>query len=142
MTASSDLTISDVASELRTRRENVVGLMRSGALQGYDVTPPGAKRKSYRITRHRPSCGSNGISTSGVSPFFQNVDLRTKRTISRQRLFQRRHSRSSKRRQPPETVTSFASCGLVIAQISETTGVPATDRCAQCSPSGAMETQG
>ena len=47
----SDLTISDVANEIRTRREHVVNLIKSGALQGYDVTPPGAKRKSYRITR-------------------------------------------------------------------------------------------
>ena len=46
-----DLTISDAAKELRTRRDNVVSFMKSGALQGYDVTPPGAKRKSYRITR-------------------------------------------------------------------------------------------
>ena len=46
-----DLTISDVATELRTRREHVVGLLKSGALQGYDVTPPGAKRKAYRVTR-------------------------------------------------------------------------------------------
>lgn len=46
-----DLTISDVANEIRTRREHVVKLIKSGALQGYDVTPPGAKRKSYRIPR-------------------------------------------------------------------------------------------
>ena len=47
----SDFTISDVAEELRIRREHVIGLLKSGALQGYDVTPPGAKRKAYRITR-------------------------------------------------------------------------------------------
>jgi excisionase family DNA binding protein len=47
----SDLTISEVAEELRIRREHVVRLLESGALQGYDVTPPGAKRKSYRIPR-------------------------------------------------------------------------------------------
>jgi len=46
-----DLTISEAATELRTRRESVVGLLKSGALAGYDVTPPGAKRKSYRIPR-------------------------------------------------------------------------------------------
>lgn len=46
-----DLTISDVANEIRTRREHVVNLIKSGALRGYDVTPPGAKRKSYRIPR-------------------------------------------------------------------------------------------
>lgn len=42
-----DLTISDVAKEIRKRREDVVKLITSGALKGYDVTPPGAKRKSY-----------------------------------------------------------------------------------------------
>ena len=47
----SDFTISDAAEELRIRREHVLVLLKSGALQGYDVTPPGAKRKSYRITR-------------------------------------------------------------------------------------------
>ena len=47
----SDLTISEAAEELRIRREHVLALLKSGALQGYDVTPPGAKRKAYRITR-------------------------------------------------------------------------------------------
>ena len=47
----SDLTVSDAAEELRSRREHVLALLKSGALQGYDVTPPRAKRKSYRITR-------------------------------------------------------------------------------------------
>jgi len=47
----SDFTISDAAEELRIRREHVLALLKSGALQGYDVTPPGAKRKAYRITR-------------------------------------------------------------------------------------------
>ena len=46
-----DLTISETASELRIRREHVIGLLKSGALAGYDVTPPGAKRTAYRITR-------------------------------------------------------------------------------------------
>lgn len=46
-----DLTISDVAKEIRKRRGDVVELIKSGALQGYDATPPGAKRKSYRVTR-------------------------------------------------------------------------------------------
>ncbi len=46
-----DLTISDVAAELRIRREAVVSLLTNGILTGYDVTPPGARRKSYRITR-------------------------------------------------------------------------------------------
>lgn len=47
----SDFNVSEAAAELRIRRESVVALILSGALQGYDVTPPGAKRKSYRITR-------------------------------------------------------------------------------------------
>lgn len=51
MTMSPDLTVSDVARELRIRREHVVRLLRSGTLKGYDVTAPGARRKSYRITR-------------------------------------------------------------------------------------------
>jgi len=51
MSESADLTISDVARELRTRRESVAALLKSGALAGYDATPPGARRKSYRITR-------------------------------------------------------------------------------------------
>jgi hypothetical protein len=46
-----DLTISAVAAELRIRREHVVAMLKSGLLEGYDVTPPGARRKSYRITR-------------------------------------------------------------------------------------------
>ena len=46
-----DFTISDVASELRIRREATVALIKCGALAAYDCTPPGAKRKSYRITR-------------------------------------------------------------------------------------------
>ena len=46
-----DLTISAVAAELRIRREHVVAMLKSGLLEGYDVTPPGARRKCYRITR-------------------------------------------------------------------------------------------
>jgi hypothetical protein len=46
-----DFNVSEAAAELRIRREHVIGLLKSGALAGYDVTPPGAKRKSYRITR-------------------------------------------------------------------------------------------
>jgi len=48
---SQDLTISDVAAELRIRREAVVSQVKSGSLAAYDAAPPGAKRKSYRITR-------------------------------------------------------------------------------------------
>lgn len=51
MSTSADLTISDVKRELRIRAERVVWLITSGALKGYDVTAPGARRKSYRITR-------------------------------------------------------------------------------------------
>jgi len=46
-----DLTISDVAAELRIRREHAVAFVKSGALAGYDCSPPGSKRRSYRITR-------------------------------------------------------------------------------------------
>lgn len=46
-----DLTISDVAAELRCRRENVIRLVKTGALRGYDITPPDGRRKAYRITR-------------------------------------------------------------------------------------------
>jgi len=46
-----DLTISDVAAELRIRREHAVAFVKSGALAGYDCSPVGSKRKSYRITR-------------------------------------------------------------------------------------------
>jgi hypothetical protein len=51
MTLDQDLTITDVAAELRTRREHVVAHIKSGSLAAYDATPPKAKRKSYRITR-------------------------------------------------------------------------------------------
>ncbi len=46
-----DLTISAAAKELKKRREAVVALMKSGAIEGYDCTAPGDKRKSYRIPR-------------------------------------------------------------------------------------------
>jgi len=46
-----DLTVSETARELRIRREGVKALLKSGALQGYEVTPPGSRRKSYRIPR-------------------------------------------------------------------------------------------
>lgn len=51
MTKLPDLTISDVAKEIRKRREDVVKLIKSGALKGYDCSAPGARRKSYRIPR-------------------------------------------------------------------------------------------
>ena len=47
----SDMVVSAIASELGIRRESVVVLITSGALVAYDVTAPGAKRKSYRVTR-------------------------------------------------------------------------------------------
>jgi excisionase family DNA binding protein len=47
----SDLTVSQVAKELHIRRDAVVAFLRSGDLAGYDVTAPGARRKSYRIPR-------------------------------------------------------------------------------------------
>lgn len=46
-----DLTVANVAQELSIRREAVVKFMQLGLLKGYDVTLPGAKRKTYRITR-------------------------------------------------------------------------------------------
>jgi len=46
-----DLTVSQVAKELHIRREVVVTVLKAGDLHGYDVTAPGARRKSYRITR-------------------------------------------------------------------------------------------
>jgi len=69
-----DLTISDVASELRIRREHAVALVKSGALAGYDVTPPGAKRKSYRVTRQgldefKAGRSAKQIKTSGRRKF-------------------------------------------------------------------------
>lgn len=47
----SDLRVSHVATELGIRKEHVIALLKSGELKGYDVTPPGAKRKAYRIPR-------------------------------------------------------------------------------------------
>tara|TARA_R110000868_G_scaffold391868_1_gene662194 strand:+ start:3944 stop:4201 length:258 start_codon:yes stop_codon:yes gene_type:complete len=46
-----DMTLSEVARELRKRHEYVVTLIRTGVLRGYDASLPGAKRKSYRIPR-------------------------------------------------------------------------------------------
>ena len=64
----SDFTISDAAEELRIRREHVLVLLKSGALQGYDVTPPGAKRKSYRITRQALDAFKAGRSAQQTKP--------------------------------------------------------------------------
>jgi len=64
----SDLTISDVAKELKKRRESVVALIRSGALQGYDTTAPGDKRKSYRVTRQALDAFKAGRSAQQAKP--------------------------------------------------------------------------
>ena len=46
-----DLTVARVAKELHIRRESVVAFLKSGQLEGYDVSLPGALRPSYRIPR-------------------------------------------------------------------------------------------
>lgn len=63
-----DLTISEVAKELKRRREAVVILLKSGALQGYDVTAPGDKRKSYRVTREALDAFKAGRSAEQTKP--------------------------------------------------------------------------
>lgn len=45
-----DLSVSQVAARLQIRRESVKRLIESGWLEGYDASPPGAKRKAYRVT--------------------------------------------------------------------------------------------
>jgi excisionase family DNA binding protein len=64
----SDFTISEVAEELRIRREHVLAFLKSGQLQGYDVTAPGAKRKSYRITREALDAFKAGRSAQQSKP--------------------------------------------------------------------------
>ena len=73
MTASADLTVSDVARELRIRRENVVHLLTSGMLAGYDVTPPGARRRSYRITRQSLDDFKSGRTAAQANPTKRRV---------------------------------------------------------------------
>ena len=68
-----DLTISDVAKELKKRRESVVVLLKSGAIKGYDVTLPGAKRKSYRITREALDAFKAGRSAQQSKPARRNA---------------------------------------------------------------------
>jgi len=51
MSTPQDLTVSDVASEIRTRSESVVALIKSGALVAYDASIPGSKHKTLRVTR-------------------------------------------------------------------------------------------
>jgi len=68
MSTSADLTISDVAAELRIRREHVLALLKSGAMQGYDVTAPGARRKSYRITRQALEAFKAGRTAQQAKP--------------------------------------------------------------------------
>ncbi len=48
---SGDLSVSQVAREMHIRRDVVIKFLKSGELTGYDVTAPGARKKSYRITR-------------------------------------------------------------------------------------------
>jgi hypothetical protein len=64
----SDLTISDVAKELKKRRESIIVLLKSGALQGYDTTAPGDKRKSYRVTREALDAFKAGRSAQQAKP--------------------------------------------------------------------------
>ena len=68
MKRQADLTVSDVAAELKIRREGVVALLKSGALQGYDVTAPGARRKSFRITRAALDAFKSGRSAAQQTP--------------------------------------------------------------------------
>ena len=68
MSKSPDLSVSGVASEIKTRRENVKTLILSGALVAYDVTPPGAKRKSYRVTRESLDNFKAGRSAKQTKP--------------------------------------------------------------------------
>ena len=63
-----DLTISAVAKELKKRRESVVALLKSGALQGYDVTAPGDKRKWYRVTREALDAFKAGRTATEAEP--------------------------------------------------------------------------
>lgn len=46
----SDYTVSALAKIMMKRHEAVVALIESGALQAYDASAPGDKRKSYRVT--------------------------------------------------------------------------------------------
>ena len=64
----SDLTVSQVAKELHIRRDAVVAFLRSGDLAGYDVTAPGARRKSYRITRDALDAFKQGRSAKLPAP--------------------------------------------------------------------------
>jgi hypothetical protein len=64
----SDLTISDVAKEIKKRREKVVAMIESGALQGYDASAPGDKRKSYRVTREALDAFKAGRSAQQAKP--------------------------------------------------------------------------
>jgi excisionase family DNA binding protein len=63
-----DLTVSDAAKEIKKRREKVVALIESGALQGYDASVPGDKRKSYRIPREALDAFKAGRSAKQTKP--------------------------------------------------------------------------
>ncbi len=45
-----DLTITDVAKQLRRGRSAVLALITSGQLQAYDASAPGDSNKAYRVT--------------------------------------------------------------------------------------------
>jgi hypothetical protein len=63
-----DLTVSDAAKEIKKRREKVVALIESGALQGYDASAPGDRRKSYRIPRQALDDFKAGRSAKQTKP--------------------------------------------------------------------------
>ncbi len=81
----SDLTVSQVAKELHIRRDAVVAFLRSGDLAGYDVTAPGARRKSYRITRE--ALDAFKVGRSAKSPVQQPKPYRHRQPIAVREFF-------------------------------------------------------
>ena len=77
----SDLTVSQVAKEFHIRREAVIALLKSGDLQGYDVTAPSARRKSYRITRAAVDAFKDGRSAKAIDPQPKKYPARTTSAI-------------------------------------------------------------
>ncbi len=67
-----DLTVSAVARELHIRRENVITFLRSGALAGYDVSLPDARKKSYRIPRAAVDAFKAGRTVAQPEPVKQS----------------------------------------------------------------------
>ncbi len=49
-TLQSDYSVSQLAKIMKIRPDAVKHLIRSGRLVGYDASPPGAKRKTLRVT--------------------------------------------------------------------------------------------